>query len=328
MNTHARDGHASWRALGRTAGLGAVIGIVIALALGLATYAAAASYKSVSNLAERLNIPLAWLCPVGIDGGLLAIIIFDIALTILGKPIRWLRMVARLFAMGVIAANVAAGWPDPIGIGLRLAAPLLIVVIVEAARTVLLHRHDDPFADRIPRVRWVLDFKGTVALWRRMRLWGETSYSRAVEIELERIAAIEKLAMRYAPDDWADYAPADLVWMLQAGVRMPEALKRVGGLTVSEPGAEGSGDRKPLRRAAGSANGTSGRKLKPATAADPGDEDTDELSVEALVLSYLDQGKSASEAGRLAGVSDSRGRQIARDLAKKAPEGVDSEASS
>jgi hypothetical protein len=48
-----------------------------------------------------------------------------------------------------------------------------------------------------------------------------------------------------------------------------------------------------------------------------------DLDAEALVLWHVDKGKSASEAGRLAGLSDSRGRQIVRDLAKKAPQGVD-----
>jgi hypothetical protein len=48
-----------------------------------------------------------------------------------------------------------------------------------------------------------------------------------------------------------------------------------------------------------------------------------DLDAEALVLWHVDKGKSASAAGILAGLSDSRGRQIVRDLAKKAPRGVD-----
>ncbi len=356
----------NWRAIGSATGLGAVITVVIALALGLAAYAAAASYKAVSNLAARQNVPLAWLCPIGIDGGLLAIIVFDIALTIAGRPIRWLRQVARLFAAGVVAANFAAGWPDPVGIGLRLAAPVLFIVIVEAARTVLLHRHDDPDEDRVPRIRWLLDFRGTLALWRRMKLWGERSYTRAVAMELDRIAAIEKLSMTYAPDEWTGKAPADLVWMLKGGVRMPEALARVAGLiqadaeedelraaldaereTREAAQAELADIRAQLARAVAKAealtrqqagNGRGGsRKRKPGgsgngdperpPATGPGDgadEAPADLDSEAKVLWYLDKGYNASQAGLKAGLTDSRGRQIAR-LAREAPKGIDEE---
>ncbi len=61
-----------------------------------------------------------------------------------------------------------------------------------------------------------------------------------------------------------------------------------------------------------------GRKSPEATAPETADATAD-LDSEALVLKYLSEGKSASEAGRLAGLSDARGRQIARKLAKTAP---------
>lgn len=51
-----------------------------------------------------------------------------------------------------------------------------------------------------------------------------------------------------------------------------------------------------------------------------------DLDAEATVLWHVSKGKSASEAGRLAGLSDSRGRQIVRELAKTAPTGVDAAA--
>lgn len=68
-----------------------------------------------------------------------------------------------------------------------------------------------------------------------------------------------------------------------------------------------------------------GRKQEPvtgsATAPETVPEGDADLDAEARVLRYLAEGKSASEAGRLAGVSDSRGRQIAR-LAKAAPKDI------
>jgi hypothetical protein len=78
-----------------------------------------------------------------------------------------------------------------------------------------------------------------------------------------------------------------------------------------------------------------GRKRAPATARKPepvtgsatapedSADETANVDKEALVLRYLAEGYSASKAGIKAGLSDSRGRQIARDLAKAAPQGVD-----
>lgn len=367
--THAVEKRrANWRTVGSAVGLGAVVSTVIALALGLAAYAAAASYKSVSDLAARDGVPLAWLTPAGIDGGLLAIIVFDIALTITGKPIRWLRMTGRIFALGVLAANFAAGWPDPVGIALRLAAPALFIVIVEAARTVLLHRHDDPEEDRIPRLRWLLAFRATLALWRRMKLWGEKSYTSAVAMELERIAAIEKLSAKYAPYGWQLNAPADLVWMLRDGVRMPEALGRVTELLAADAVADETSAaldaerdaRQALERELGtvrgelakatakadalarklaasgngrsgnggrgrggngnggrSGNGDEGRRREEEIEEAPADLDS-----ELKVLWYLDRGLNPSQAGKRAGLTDRRGRQIA-NLREPAPKGID-----
>jgi Protein of unknown function (DUF2637) len=349
----------------------AVTVLVIVIAAGLAAYCAAASYDTVSHLAARYGVALPRLNPLGIDGGLAGLIIMDIALTWLGEPIWWLRLAARVFAAGLIAANAAAGWPSLTGTGLRIAAPVLFVIITEAARTRLLRRLHAAERERraaarkrrrdnrIPRVRWLLDFRGTLALWKRMRLWREPSYRVAVNMELERLAAIEKLAMKYG-DSWKSLAPANLVWMLESGVRMPEALAMVAELTgprqtaleaavaalkVAEAERDqaqteladavakaeilarklgGNGGRKGAgnsgRKAARKPTGTTGRPKPEATAPETAPDETADVDSEALVLKYLAEGYSASEAGRKAGLSDSRGRQIARNLAKTAPQ--------
>jgi hypothetical protein len=223
-----------------------IAAFVVLLASGLGALAAAASYDTVSHLAAAKGVALPRLTPVGIDGGLAGVILLDIVATWLAEPIWWLRMTARLFAAGTIAANAAAGWPDLTGAALRIGAPVLFVVLVEAGRTLLLRgkKADERKrkaaarqarrGDRIPRVRWLLDFKGTLAMWRRMRLWRESSYAKAVTMELERVAAIEKLGMEYGAEEWKAKAPADLVWMLTSGVRMTEALGRVGELLAGE----------------------------------------------------------------------------------------------
>ena len=52
-----------------------------------------------------------------------------------------------------------------------------------------------------------------------------------------------------------------------------------------------------------------------------GAAETADVDREALVLRYLSEGDSATKAGELAGLSGSRGRQIARKLASAAPRG-------
>ncbi len=226
--------HARKRTLKRWQSVTAAV-IVTVFALGLAAYAAAADYATVSGQAEKYHVALAWLNPLGLLGGLFGITIIDIALTWIGKPIWWLREFARIFAIAVVLANGSAGWPSPVGTGLRVAAPALFVIITEAARHTLLHRDEGEQKrkrdERIPRIRWLLDFAGTFALWRRMRLWDVRSYRAAVDTELSRLVAIEMLAAKY-PAGWQQAAPADLVFMLRRGVRMTDALAKVAEMTA------------------------------------------------------------------------------------------------
>lgn len=309
--------------------------LVVVIAAGLATYAAAASYDTVSRLAASYNVALPRLNPIGIDGGLAGIIILDIAVTWLAEPIWWLRFAVRLFAAGMIGANAAAGWPRPVGVGLRIAAPVLFVIITEAGRTILLRRkHRDERKrkaaertarraarerrrkDRIPLVRWWLDPKGTWALWKRMRLWREPSYRAAVNMELERLAAIEKLAMKYGAEQWEAKAPADLVWMLKSGVRMAEALERVAELTKPEPVPEPVPATAPViqpKRSPQKSAARSGTARKTAPA--------DDLAMEARALELLatDLTMSGAELARRLEVSPSYGRKLRRRLTRQPP---------
>lgn len=212
---------------------------VLTVALGLAIYAAAASYESVSGLAGHHHVPLHRWYPISLDGGLIGVTLIDLALTWMRQPLWWLRWIARLFALGTIAANGAAGWPDPVGVFLRAWSSVLFVVVVEAGRAVLLRRIKkerqaaEPKRkerDRIPLARWFLAFRPTFDLWKRMKLWRIRSYSVAIRTELGRQQAVVKLAEHYAPYDWRRDAPQDLVWMLSTGVRIDEALARVTAL--------------------------------------------------------------------------------------------------
>jgi hypothetical protein len=110
------------------------VGVSVALGLGLATYGVAGSYQTVSGLAERRGVPLAPLVPVGIDGGLIGVVVLDLMLSWIGQPIGWLRQFVRILTVGTVAANAADGWPDAVAAGLHVAAPLMLLAMVEAGR--------------------------------------------------------------------------------------------------------------------------------------------------------------------------------------------------
>jgi hypothetical protein len=318
--------HARKRTLKRWQSVTAAV-IVTTFALGLAGYAAAADYATVSAQAEKYHVALAWLNPLGLLGGLFGITIIDIALTWIGKPIWWLREFARIFAIAVVLANGSAGWPSPVGTGLRVAAPALFVIITEAARHTLLHREDDERKrkrdERIPRLRWVLDFAGTFALWRRMRLWDVRSYRAAVDTELSRLVAIEMLAARY-PAGWQQAAPADLVFMLRRGVRMTDALAKVATLTAppvpaNEPPALPAKRTRPSPPKKRPASPRSRAGVPPATEV-PKDVDA---RAEALAILAAEPDISGAQLGLRVGRTGRWGQTFKKNLVGTAPKGQD-----
>jgi hypothetical protein len=204
------------------------VGVSVALGMGLAAYGVAGSYQTVSGLAVRRGVPLAQLVPVGIDGGLIGVVVLDLVLSWIGQPIGWLRQFARVLTVGTVAANAAAGWPDLVSAGLHVAAPLMLLAMVEAARTVLLRRIGAPDGrprEAIPVARWVLAPWPTWLMWRRMVLWQITSVRAAVEAEQERQHAVALLRVRYGRR-WRRHAPPELVWMLRSGVSTRDVVAR------------------------------------------------------------------------------------------------------
>lgn len=208
------------------------IGGVALAACCLLAYGAAGSYTSVTHLASVHHVPLPRLVPVGIDGGLIGTVLLDIVLTWIGFPVWWLRWLARLLTIGMIAANGAAGWPDPVATGLHLAAPVMILAAIEAARSVLLRRPvpGESRRESIPLARWILAPWPTWKLWRRMVLWQVTSYQVAVGTEQRRLRALYQLRSRYGAS-WDRQVPDDLAWMLRDGVLLEDAFTLIAELT-------------------------------------------------------------------------------------------------
>jgi uncharacterized protein DUF2637 len=167
----------------------------------VAGYGLAGSYLSISKLADRHDVPLAALVPAGIDGGLVAVVVLDLVLTWIGAPVGWLRQLVRVLSGGTVVANAVAGWPDPVAVGLHAAAPLMLMAMLEAGRSVLLRRIGEAGGTRrepIPLIRWLLAPWRTLLLWRRMTLWQITSYRTAIDTELALRRAITQLRAHHA----------------------------------------------------------------------------------------------------------------------------------
>jgi hypothetical protein len=133
-----------------------------------------------------------------------------------------------------------AGWlaqvAHPVAVGLHAAAPLMLLVMVEAGRAVLLRRISlaaGTVREGIPRGRWVLSPWRTWLLWRRMVLWRITSYDAALEVEARLRRAHALLLRRYGRRRRRE-TPADLVWMLRSGLFVEEAFARVDALLLKE----------------------------------------------------------------------------------------------
>jgi hypothetical protein len=208
------------------------VGVSVILGLVVGGYGLAGSYVTVSELAGRRSVPLASLVPAGIDGGLVAVVVLDLVVAWIGTSVGWLRQLVRVLSVGTVAANTVGDWPDPIAVRLHAAAPLMLLAMVEASRTVLLRRMGQAkgvLRDSIPLARWVLAPWRTWLLWRRMVLWQITSYRRAVDTELELRRAAAALRTRYG-QRWRHEGPSDLLWMLHTGVHAEEACRVLVGV--------------------------------------------------------------------------------------------------
>lgn len=255
----------------------------VVLAVALFAYAAAGSYASVGQLAAHHKVPLPSLVPLGIDGSLILALLSDIVLTWIGHPIWWLRASARGFVAGSVAANAAAGWPDPVAVFLHCFPPIIIMLVTEAGRVPLLRKHAAKKRDQakkeghdgIPWERWAAAPVSTAVMWRRMALWGVKSYETAVAAEVTRRRAIVQLRMHYGRR-WRSKAPGDLVWLLRTGNRLEEASAKVTEITSPESGTDrnqgtgtarqkktGTGNRNPRTRNRGRGRNRHGQPGNP-----------------------------------------------------------------
>ncbi|MFD0272066.1 DUF2637 domain-containing protein [Streptomyces sp. NPDC127106] len=181
-----------------------LIAVVVCGAVLIAGVGFVGSYSAVRDLAQDQGFgSFSHILPIGIDAGIAVLLALDLLLTWLRIPFPLLRHSAWLLTAATIAFNAAVAWPDPIGVGMHAVIPVLFVVTVEAARHAvgrLMDLTSNQHMESVRRIRWLLAFLPTFKMWRRMRMWEERSYERAVRVE--QGLQIEKAKLRARHGRW------------------------------------------------------------------------------------------------------------------------------
>ncbi|MFE1442953.1 DUF2637 domain-containing protein [Streptomyces sp. NPDC058739] len=186
--------------------------IVIA-AIALAGIGLYLSFEHVAQFAfEELrfgSLGKGQLFAVGVDVGIMVMIAVDLLMAWLKRPISWIRYPVWLLTAATVVLNAASGAPeeawkllDYVAAGAHGVVPVLFIMVVELGREAIdrVVRPDQEERDSIPWLRWVLAPVATARIFRRMRLWGVTSYPEMIRRDQELIAYQQWLKRKYDGD--------------------------------------------------------------------------------------------------------------------------------
>ncbi|WP_432154744.1 DUF2637 domain-containing protein [Streptomyces tricolor] len=189
-------------------------GAIVAAALALAAIGLYLSFEHVAQFAhEELrfgSLGKGQLFAVGVDVGIMVMIAVDLLMAWLKRPISWIRYPVWLLTAATVVLNAASGAPkgrawellDYVAAGAHGVVPVLFIMVVELGRTSIdrVVRPDQAERDSIPWLRWVLAPVATARIFRRMRLWGVTSYPEMIRRDQELIAYQQWLKRKYEGD--------------------------------------------------------------------------------------------------------------------------------
>ncbi|MFI9176126.1 DUF2637 domain-containing protein [Streptomyces lincolnensis] len=220
------------------------IGIAGVFFAGLAGLGGYGSFAAVEDVARTYGFgEHSWIVPIGVDLGILALLVVDLVLEQLDMPLAPLRWLAWGFTTATIWFNMAAvdadlPWHERVtGQGMHAAMPLLFIAFMEGVRHAVRRRTgmvSNRRMDGIRLSRWFLDPVGTFGIWRRMVLWEVRSYRIGLVLEKHRRERAGDLTARYGPL-WRWKAPAEEKWPLRGGM-LDLALELTG--TTTSPGGD------------------------------------------------------------------------------------------
>ncbi|MFE7854407.1 DUF2637 domain-containing protein [Streptomyces sp. NPDC057403] len=188
-------------------------GAIVVAALALAGIGLYLSFEHVAEFAFKElrfgSLGKGQLFAVGVDVGIMVMIAVDLLMAWLKRPISWIRYPVWLLTAATVVLNAASGAPegawkllDYVAAGAHGVVPVLFIMVVELGRTSIDHvvRPDQEERDSIPLLRWILAPVATARIFRRMRLWGVTSYPEMIRRDQQLIAYEQWLKRKYKGD--------------------------------------------------------------------------------------------------------------------------------
>jgi hypothetical protein len=184
--------------------------VLAPLVASLAVLAGIGSFATIRHQATPWFGDAAWIVPVGIDIGIIALLAWDLLAEYLRFPWPVLRWTAWLFVGMTVFLNISAAHGHLSAIVMHAAMPMLVVVVVEGIRHLL--RQWTGLAagtriERIPASRWLMSPWASFMLARRMVLWQVTSYRYGLALEYQRLQTIAQLQETYGRHLWRWKAP-------------------------------------------------------------------------------------------------------------------------
>ncbi|WP_097865711.1 DUF2637 domain-containing protein [Streptomyces sp. rh34] len=190
------------------------IGGIVAAALILAGIGLYLSFAHVASFAHKElrfgSLDKGQLFAVGVDVGIMVMIAVDLLMAWLKRPITWVRYPVWLLTSATVVLNAASATPkdkqwellDYVAAFAHGVVPVLFIMIVEVGRDAIdrIVRPDREGRDAIPLIRWVLAPVATPRIYRRMRLWGVSSYPEMVRREQDLLAYEQWLKRKYNGD--------------------------------------------------------------------------------------------------------------------------------
>ncbi|MGW5497737.1 DUF2637 domain-containing protein [Streptomyces olivaceoviridis] len=188
-------------------------GAIVVAALALAGIGLYLSFEHVAEFAfQELrfgSLGKGQLFAVGVDVGIMVMIAVDLLMAWLKRPISWIRYPVWLLTSATVVLNAASGAPegawkllDYVAAGAHGVVPVLFITVVELGRDAIdrVVRPEQAERDSIPWLRWVLAPVATARIFRRMRLWGVTSYPEMIRRDQQLIAYEQWLKRKYKGD--------------------------------------------------------------------------------------------------------------------------------
>jgi hypothetical protein len=180
------------------------------LITGLAVLGAIGSFATVRSLATPWFGGWAWIVPIGVDIGILALLGWDLLAEYLRLPWPVLHWTAWGFIASTVYLNVAAAHGNVTGSIMHAAMPALFITVIEGIRHLI--RQWTGLAagvriERIPAPRWLLAPRSSFLLARHMVLWHVTSYRQGLHLEYARLMSISRLKETHGRLAWRWRAP-------------------------------------------------------------------------------------------------------------------------